>query len=1363
MMRVLSRKFGAAAVGSKSLFILSTTVLFSGMLYSAAIETSAATPGRIVRLPVIDRQDIRFARLPIDWGSLPRSIYSIAQDKYGFVWLGTHVGLYRYDGYSLKPYRHAQDDPNGLSDDIVNSVFKDRTGILWIGTGFGGLDRLDPARDTFTHYQHDPRDGGSLSSNTVHSVLEDRSGALWVATGGGLDRLDPANGTFVHYRHNPQDAGSLSNDTVLSLFEDRRGNLWVGTSLGLNKLGLNKLDRATGRFLRFLPGPRKPHGYGYDAVAAIREDHAGVLWLTIGGWLSALDQSTGKFTHYWFRSQEPGVQSIPHVSSIQEDQDEVLWLGTTEHGLLKLDRERTGFTRYLNDPANPDSLHHNFIQSIFTDTAGVLWVCASAGISRVRTKSLPFVSYKHEAGNPNSPRDNYILSVLTDSKGFLWIGSGSGLHRLDRKAGQLTFYQPDLRDAYSLSNRTVTAIREDRSGRLWFGTAGGGLNRFDPETGRFFVYHHRPNHAGSLTSDSISCLLVDRQGALWVGGTDGLNRFDPITENWTAWRHDPNNPHTLSHNSVQEIFEDRAGTLWLGTLDGLNRFDPKTEQFTVYRHEPGNPGSLSHNAVNAIQEDRQGTLWIGTDNGLNGLDRSRGVFTTLTTRDGLPENAIKAIQEDDRGYLWLATPNGLSGFHPARRFFRNYSELDGLPSNLMSPGWESGSYRSQDGEMFFGSVNGLVSFYPDRLPPQPYIPPVVLTDLQLIAAPMQQGENSRLRIPIWGTDSLTLTHQQRTFMLEFAALTFEAPGRTRYRYRLEGLETAWNEVDSKRRFVTYANLPPGKFVFRVQAAGNTGAWNEKGASVAITVLPPWWATWWFRSLAVLSILGLAFSAYQSRVRSLHQAAARLEVQVSERTHELQIAKDAAEAANRAKTTFLANMSHELRTPLNAILGFSNLLQDGNVSDRQRSDLGIINRSGEHLLHLIDEVLDVAKIEAGRGGLEIAPCGLTGMLRDVVDMMRERAQAKSLTLLLIPSAGLPGFVRADAPKIRQVLINLLDNAIKNTERGSVTLRLDTGPTDSAGRLRLKFSVEDTGTGIAGEDQEHIFEPFVQIGKPEAHKGTGLGLTITRQFVELMGGRIHLESSLGEGSRFCVELPVERAPDSEAMAQSADGRRIVGLEPGQPEYRILIADDEKQNRTVLQRLIQNAGFSVQVAGDGAQAVDSFIAWRPHFIWMDLRMPVMDGLQATRLIRALDGGREVKIGAISAFAGQRNEVQAGLDDFVRKPYQPGDIFDCMARHLGVRYRYTAPPASLEKPCATLRTEALAALPPELIADLRSALVSLDRKRISETIGPIRERDSDLGSALAHCADRLAFTAIFQAIESCQANTAPNDKMPV
>jgi signal transduction histidine kinase/CheY-like chemotaxis protein len=499
---------------------------------------------------------------------------------------------------------------------------------------------------------------------------------------------------------------------------------------------------------------------------------------------------------------------------------------------------------------------------------------------------------------------------------------------------------------------------------------------------------------------------------------------------------------------------------------------------------------------------------------------------------------------------------------------------------------------------------------------------------------------------------------------------------------------------------------------------------------------------------VLRDLKEALAGSQKDEAALREHKEHLEEVVQQRTAELVKARDRADAANLAKTLFLANMSHELRTPLNAILGFSVLMrEDPAISDQHRRDLETVESSGEHLLGLIDDVLDMAKIEAGNISADLTSVDLPALAHNVVSMLRERAEVKNLELLVEVSPAVPRFVRSDAGKLRQVLTNLVGNAIKFTEQGSVVVTLDAKPEENSEKFVLTIDVQDTGIGLGTDDRIRIFDPFVQAAGSRARKGAGLGLSISRHFVTLLGGTIHVKSKLGEGSRFHVELSVERAEAFETPAETEGTKQVAGLEPGQPDYRILVVEDQRENWLLLQRLLEPAGFQIQIAQNGVQALEAFRQWCPHF---------MDGLEVARRIRQMQGGREVKIVAVTAstFASQREEVLAeGLDDFLRKPYRPGEIFDCMARHLGVRFQYRiAPPAAAETSPTTLRPEQLEALSNELRQGLENAILSLDIQQITMLINQISDRDPASGGALAQLAHGFSYTPILRALESCR-----------
>lgn len=505
---------------------------------------------------------------------------------------------------------------------------------------------------------------------------------------------------------------------------------------------------------------------------------------------------------------------------------------------------------------------------------------------------------------------------------------------------------------------------------------------------------------------------------------------------------------------------------------------------------------------------------------------------------------------------------------------------------------------------------------------------------------------------------------------------------------------------------------------------------------------------------ILSSYREALSRSQHAEAGLKAHEEQLEELVHQRTAELVEARDQAQTANRAKSTFLANMSHELRTPLNAILGFTTLVrQDPCIPEQRRQDLGIVTRSGEHLLSLIDDILDIAKIEAGRMVLELRSVQLHELLRSTVDLMRVRAEEKGLSLVLERSSTVPRFVRTDAGKLREVLLNLIGNAVKYTSQGFVAVKADA--TGDGARCRLAVEVVDSGVGIAAEDHACIFDPFIQAGHRSAQKGTGLGLAISRNFIELMGGRLTLESAPGCGSTFRFDVPLQVEDEPSAGVEDVATRQILGLAPGQPDYRILIVEDHPDNAMVLERMLQAVGFSVRVAGDGLQAVEQFASWRPHLIWMDLGLPGIDGLEAARRIRNCKGGTEVKIIAVtaSAFATERETVLAeGLDGFLRKPYRHNEILDCMADLLEVKYSFTES-APLESPNGPLDAHSFDAIPAKLREELEAALVRLDVGAIEAVIVEISQQDSTLGRALSRSASHYSYSEILSALQSARA----------
>lgn len=832
------------------------------------------------------RNQIKFEHISIEEGLSQSTVSCILQDKKGFIWFGTEDGLNKYDGYSFAVYKNDKSDETSLSDSYILSIYEDESGILWIGTYSGGLNKFDRRKEQFVHYKHDPDISNTLSNNMILCIHEDSTGTLWIGTYDGLNKFDRKKEKFTRYKHDPHDPSSLSHDRINSIYEDKNGTLWVGTEGG----GLNRFDPEREEFIHWVHQAGNPDSLSNDFVHSIYEDSTGALWIGTDNGLNRFDREKGTFTSYFHDPKNPYSLSHNTVRSVYEDKTGRLWIGTFGGGLNRFDREKEQFEYWLNEPGSSTSLNSNHVLSIYEDRIGMLWIGTfGGGVNRFNPEKDQFAYLANEPGNPHSLSDNLVLSIFEDKEGMLWIGTGDGgLNRFDREKGEFTHWIHEPGKSNGLCNNRVRAICEDSSGMLWIGTFDG-LNRYDRETGQFACFRHDPSNPESLSHNHVRAIYEDRMGDLWIGTFGGLNRFNREKETFISYTHDPDNPHSLSHDRVVSICEDRGGTLWIGTGNGLNRFDREKNQFTHWVNEPGNPYSLSNNRVQSIYEDKNGVLWIGTyGGGLNRFDPKEARFVTYNEKDGLPNDVVYGILEDDEGDLWLSTNKGISRFDPLTETFRNFDVNDGLQSNEFN----SGAYhKNKNGEMFFGGINGLNAFYPESIKNNPHIPPVVISDFQIFNKSVPIGERADGRIildeSITETDKIHLSHKDRVFSFEFAALHFISPEKNEYAYMLEGFEKQWNYVGN-RRFASYTNLHPGRYIFRVKASNSDGVWNEEGVSLTITITPPFWQTWWFRGIGAVVLLLLLYTAYQVRTRSITERARYLERKIEERTSELRL-------------------------------------------------------------------------------------------------------------------------------------------------------------------------------------------------------------------------------------------------------------------------------------------------------------------------------------------------------------------------------------------------------------------------------------------------------------------------------------------
>jgi signal transduction histidine kinase/ligand-binding sensor domain-containing protein/DNA-binding NarL/FixJ family response regulator len=1318
----------------------------SGVLAGSALPQLAGTRERIPAQAQgsAASPNFQFTHLTVADGLSNSDVRAITQDRQGFMWFGTWLGgLNRYDGYTFKVYKHDPQDKRSLASDSIWALYVDRAGVLWVGLAGGGLDRYDRETDSFIHYQHRDGDPTSIPQDNVHEIYEDETGTLWVGTfqGGGLSRFDRTGGKFFTYRPGPNNPGSFGQASVSTIaLDSTTGLLWVGTLTQ----GVNVLDRSTGRFTRYVNDPNDPTSLSNNSVQDIFQDRAGTLWISTGGGLDRFDPRSRKFIRYHNDPQNPNSLSDDGVSGTYEDRVGRFWVATNK-GLNLMDRAHATFTHYLNDPNNPNSLSGDNLTKLYGGSTGDLWIGTLGDVDRLAGEADKFVTYRHNPRDPKSLGGNTVTGLFAGSAGELWIGTEASLDRFDGTT--FIHYTNNPRDPGSLNSGPSRFVTQDAHGSVWTSTYGSGLSRLDGQ--HFTHFRHDPTNPDSLAIDNISSLVPDARGGLWIGVHGrGIDYFDG--KRFVHFPADPKNPAGLPDPYVLPLLLDRHGMLWTATSAmGLVRFDTKTHQCATYLLDPNHPGSQASNWTEDIYFD--GTMmWVASATGLFCFDPATGKFDRhYTDKDGLASTSVGSVIGDKQGYLWISTLRGLSRFDPQKGTFRNFDMLDGLQGNEFS---HHSRARASDGRLFFGGINGFDAFYPGKLADNPNPPPVVLTDFEIFNKPVKVGgEASPLRQSINVARSITLSHDQSVFSFRFAGLNYTSPQKNQYAYRLQGFDKDWQHTDASRRFTTYTNLDPGSYTFRVKASNNDGLWNERGISLKIKILPPWWETWWFRTVAGLAVVSLLAAGYSYRMRNLRWRTVELESQVTERTQEMQAAKEQADAANRAKSTFLANMSHELRTPLNAILGYTDILKQRSSDARPLVDgldiikLDIIERSGKHLLTLINDVLDLAKIEAGKMEYIPAPFHLPMFLRQIIDIIRARATAKGLSLTYEIPSSLPDMVIADEKRLRQVLLNLLGNAINFTDQGHIALRViasdengrqeDETPEkthpDPSSFVLLTFEVEDTGIGIAPDQLTSVFQPFEQASETERRaEGAGLGLAISQQIVQLMGSRLQVKSEPGRGSTFWFEvyLPVTQP---HAPKQPTPSRHIVGYEGSR--QRVLVVDDKEYNRQLLVDMLQPLGFEVCTAEDGQQAVETAQMWHPRVVLMDLVMPVKTGLVAVREIRRQPPREDLVIIAVSASvleADERKSQLAGCDAFLRKPVEMDQLLDVLEAHLNLTWICAQPRERRQK------------IPAPFIAPPQDELMRLHQLAQSGRIVDIQSHVNRLASsneAYLPFADRL------------------------
>ncbi|MBL7112113.1 MAG: hypothetical protein ISS19_09245 [Bacteroidales bacterium] len=1126
--------------------------------------------------------ELRFRRITINDGLSLSSVYCIYQDSKGFMWFGTEDGLNKYDGKNITIYRPDQQDTNSLSYRWIEHIVEDIRHNLWFGSR-GGVTWFDPKTETFRQYITSSPEKPGISNDTI-TKLYAGTRFIWIGTMKGLNRIDLNSGVPEITSIESVDLKGLDT-RIQDIQPDNEGNLWIGTDSGLfyystssdTFLKVNFTGEITGSLtvfsifpvqnslwlgtsqglIRYNPASNQINSYQIPealrldptdhTIRKVYQDRNDRLWILTQTGLFQFKESINKFKLAIRSTDVSNSLSINTSKPLFEDSHSTLWFGSFGNGLYVIEPSGKIF-QYQNNPGNPQSLSENSINCIYEDRSGVLWFGTfGAGISIFDPYAHKFELMKQNSLDPNSLSSQFIWSVWEDIDGTIWIGTNNrGVNHYDPVSNTFEYYDHNPGDPNTISHPSVREIYQDSKGILWFGTDGGGLNRFDPATKQFTHFQFDPNNPNSISNNSVRAVLEDYKGIFWIGTRGGLNKFNPETGNFQRFLHSEADPSSISHNFIySNLYQDNQNRLWLGTYGGgLNIMDMKTETFTAYLYDVEAPNIISDNIVFSVFEEPEGTFWIGTNSGLNKFNPETEEIIHFGLEDGLPNEVIYGVLPDESRNLWMSTNLGISKFNPELLTFKNYDVNDGLQSNEFNGG---AFHKGHSGKLYFGGVYGLNIIFPEKIIPQENEYELVITKLEILGTEVEVlpiSKKIRNGIPankvieedgrfylqenISYTDKIILDYKHRFVSFEFSTLTSHNTGKENYAYMMEGLDKEWL-MAGNRNYVSYANMRDGVYTFKVKAQNPDGIWSDSVATLNIIITPPTWKTWWFILLEVMLATAVVVFIYYyllkvKTTRILKQQYEHIN-QVNKKLEESE--RDLKEL-NATKDKFFSIISHDLKNPFGSLLSITEMIEQNFKSSTEEENItGIkkVHESTRHIYNLLDNLLTWSKSQRGKLSYEPTDFNLTNVVQVNINLHKNQAEKKGITLTNGLGEDLNAF--GDRDMISTVIRNLVTNAIKFTDpEGLVTLKA------VRNEKYIRVSVIDNGTGISEENQNKLFkidEKFKCNGTCN-EKGTGLGLILCKEFVEMNGGEIMVESKLSEGSTFSFTIPCNTDPES-----------------------------------------------------------------------------------------------------------------------------------------------------------------------------------------------------------------------------------------
>lgn len=1174
-------------------------------------------------------------------------VNALLKDRYGYMWFGTDDGLNKFNGNNFKVYKNQSGDSTSIAGNIIMALCEDQSGNLWIGTN-QSLSLYNRRKDAFINYDH-------VVGGPTRALCTDHLGNIWAGSYSGLYMFNPRTGAVKHYESNPVKAGQIKSNTVITVFEDSRKRLWVGTGEGLHLYAREKDS-----FILYQHSDIDPSSIGGNSIRTITEDKDGRLWVGTNAGVSKLTSNETGFENYSYNKEDANSISCNSVRVIAPDKKGKLWIGT-EDGLNIMDVSSGKMVRISEDPRNNYSFKGKSIRSIFIDDNGIFWVGTIHGGVNKYDQNLAFFNLRHSnALDPAGLNSPIVTSFVEAPSGDIYIGTdGGGLNLYRRKTG--LFEHPKLG---GIENKSLTILAMESVGHeIWIGTYQQGLYVVNTKSGA--VKHYtQGNGPGGLQHNEIFCIKKDSKGNVWMGNNgEGVDVFNNQSRTFNKFRKSGAgvNGKLPLNGFIRAIEEDDAGNIWIGSYgSGIAIYNPANNKFRALNRANSN---LPSDNILSIYKDKNGTIWLGTFGaGLCMFDERNHKFVSYSESKGLANGVIYKILEDNSGKLWVSTNKGLSSFDPKKKKFKNYSYQNGLQRSPFAFG---AGIKTSQGELFFGGLDGFNFFDPALLHCNKNIPSLVFTDLKIAHRSVIPGDDAAIKENISTAREIRLSYKQN-FSLDFIALNYTSPQESRYSYKLDGFDNDWNEVGAAHTAV-YTNLDPGEYVFRVKARSDDGMWSTPEKTIKVYVKPPFWLTTYAYVFYVMAIcFMIALIRYQGIRRIKNKFALEQErIQVRQIIEQERREAERQHEFDQLKIKFLTNLSHEFRTPVSLIVGPVEKILQREADAEKKNELNLVQRNARRLLNLVNQLLDFRKLEENELKLNPTEGDLVSFVKDVADSFKDIFEHKHIHFTFLSSLN-RFYTSFDRDKIERILFNILSNAFKFTgNEGKICLNI-IKEDDSD----LKIIISDTGIGMTPDVMRKIFDRFFQgdVHTSILNQGSGIGLSITKDFVQLHGGTINVQSEPENGSTFTIALPCKEIPkpfdEMDTIPAVVINNELTELQqqneilPEHEKPTVLIIEDNDDFRNYLKDNLRPY-YRIVEAANGKEGWQKALSAHPKIIVSDISMPGIDGITLSRKIRSDKRTSHIPIILLTALTGNTNQIrglQTGANDYLTKPFDFG-----------------------------------------------------------------------------------------------------------